>query len=314
MSVTLGSTNFNGTLDAFLYKVFGLGNDVAQKGAIHMINDIVKMKQLDNLSTQENPFEDYTDDEPTFGNASVKNKRDLTPQKMTISGTITTSDWLPVWEKYRAQGTLTQLRTNPAFLADVLDLVKNAANRQMALLIWQGDTTAGAASPLRFFDGFLKLIGLDGSVVNVANQGIITQANVFDIIAEVYKAIPDKYMEDPDYKLHMSTTDWRLLQLANNDVNKTTNGILDKEIKRLFLEQRIEHFQSLPKNKIIGAHSANTADSNFVLGMYFDMDDEFSSINIDKRSNFSKKIGYRVDVMAGVQYRYGADLLFYDGQ
>ncbi len=311
MAITNTATNFNGTLDEFLYLVLGLGNDVTEKGAAHLITDIAYMKQLDHLVTAEDPFEDYTDDDPTFGNATTKDKRDLEPKKMTISGTITPSAWLAVWKKYRSEGTLTELRANAAFLQDVIMLVKNSANRQLAKLFWQGDVAAGGASPLRFFDGIIKQVEADGTVVNVTPAGIITQANVFDIIAACYKVIPDKFIEDPDYKLHMSTADFRLLQLANNDVNKTTNGVLDKEIKRLFLEQRIEHFQSLPKDRIVGAHSSNAEDSNLLLGMYFDVDAEFSNIRVDWLTKFSKKVGYRVEIMAVAQYRYVADILYY---
>jgi hypothetical protein len=190
-------------------------------------------------------------------------------------------------------------------------LIQNSANRQLAKVMWQGDTAAGGASPLRFFDGYIKLIEADASVVNVTPAGVITQANVVDRLEDMYALIPEKFLDDPNYKIHMSTADFRLLQLFNNDVKKTTVGVLSQIVQDLFLNQKIVHFQSLPKDHLIGAHTSNTEDSNLVLGMYFSMEDEFGTMRVDWETTLSKVVGYRVDVMAGVQHRYGADILYY---
>jgi hypothetical protein len=218
-----------------------------------------------------------------------------------------------VWEKYRAQGTLTELRENTAFMMDVVNLIKNAANRQLAKLFWQGDKGAGAASPLRFMDGVIKKLTADSdtNVIFVTPAGAITQANVVDILQAVYSAMPDKYIDDPDWKILMNSGDFKLLQFYNNNVKETSVGVLDEVVRRLFLEKRIIHFTSLPASHVIGAKVSNAEDSNLVLGMYFDVDSEFGSMRVDYVTNFSKVVGYRVDLMADCNYRYGGDIVFY---
>jgi len=311
MAIVNNATNFNGDLNDYLYKVMGIGNDVAEKGAIHFIPDVGAKLQLDRLITTEDPFQDFTTAAPTFANVTTKYKNELDPQKFTISGKIDPTAWMSVWRKYRSQGTLTQLQANSQFLADVFALVKNSAQRQLAKLIWQGDTTAGGASPLRFFDGLIKLITANGNKIVVPAAGVITQANVIDILESVYDAIPNKYLDNPDFRILMSTSDFKLLQKANLDAKKTTTGVLDQGIQKLFLEQRIEHFNSLPKDNILGAVAKSSMDSNFVLGMYFDLDSEFSTMEVGKIVNFGKEYGYRVDAMAAVNFRYGGDIVFY---
>lgn len=313
MAVTVTSTNYNGTLDEFLYKVMGLGSETAEKGGYYLKAGINYKDQLDKLIADEDPFTDYTDDTPVAGESAVaKTKRDLNPQKFTVWGSITPSVWLPVWRKYQAIGTLTQLSANPQFLADVFELVANTAKRQLDKLFWQGDTAAGGASPLRFFDGIIKKIEADsdGDVINVVPAGAITQANVVDRLQDVYSAILDKFFDDPDYRIMMNTGDFKLLQFFNNDAKKTTVGVLDETIKRLFLEKRIVHFTNLPASHIIAAKTMNAESSNFVLGMYASLEDEIMGLKIEKK-DLSNITRYRFDGMADAQYRYGGDIVYY---
>ena len=313
MAITVTSTNYNGELNEFLYKVMGLGAQTALKGGYHLIPGVNMKEQLDKLITTEDPFTDYTEDTPSTGeNATTKTKRELSPLKFTVWGKIEPSVWLPVWRRYRSQGTLTQLTANPQFLADVFDLVKNSSARQLDKLFWQGDTAAGGSSPLRFFDGVIKKIEADSDsdVTFVTPAGTITQANVVDILQAVYTAMPDKFFDDPDFKIHMNTSDFKLLQFFNNDAKKTTVGVLTQDIQRLFLEKRIEHFTNLPASKIVAAKTSNAQDSNLVLGMYADLESEIMGMKIEKKelSNITR---YRFDGMGDTQYRYGGDIVYY---
>ena len=313
MAITFGSTNYNGDLNDFLYKVMGLGAETAQKGGYHLIPDVAMKEELDYLETDEDPFTDYTDDTPTLNEQNtVMTKRELSPSKFTVWGSITPSVWLPIWRKYRSQGTLTQLSANPQFLADVFELVRNASARQLDKLFWQGDTTAGAGSPLRFFDGIIKKLTADsdGNVIFVPAAGAIVQANVVTRLQDMYSATPDKYLEDPDFKIMMNTGDFKLLQFFNNDAKKTTVGVLEQNIQRLFLEQRIVNLTNLPASHMVGVKTSNAESSNLVLGMYASLESETMGMKIEKKelSNITR---YRFDGMADAQYRYGGDIVFY---
>lgn len=313
MADTFVSTNYNGELNEFLYKVLGLGAQTAEKGGYHLIPGVNYKEELDYLETSEDPMTDYTDDTPSTGEtATTLKKREVNPQKFTVWGSITPSAWLPIWRKYRAQGTLTQLNANPQFLRDVFDLVGNAAARQVDKLFWQGDTAAGGASPLRFFDGVIKKIEADSdtNVIFVTPAGAITKANVNDILEAVYTAMPDKFFDDPDFKIHMNTGDFKLLQFFNNDAKKTTVGVLDENIRRLFLEKRIEHFTNLPASHIVAAKTMSAEQSNLVLAMYASLEDEMMGMKIEKK-DLSNITRYRFDGMADTQYRFGGDIVYY---
>ena len=323
---TFTSTNYNGKLDEYLYKVMAAGADFfgdAQaeptKGyeptpACAYLKTGVRTKlQLDRVKYDANPFEDYVTTNPTFASGSDKKKRELDPNKMTLSGTFQPDEWLEDWDPYAPVNPLTNIMMNPQYAAVIMELAMNSAWTQLANLFWQGDVTAGAANPLRFFDGIItKLVAdSDGDVNFITPAGVITQSNVVDIITEVWKAIPDKFKKDPNYKLHMSFDDFELLQLYNNDVKKTTVGVLDENISSLFLRTRIVPYLGLPKNYIIGARTTGTADSNFVFGAYFDLAQEAQSMQVAKVYTLGKLWGYRMDFMCDVQYRAGEDVILY---
>ncbi len=314
-TVTPGLTNYDGELDGFLYDVIQDGADFlsADVAAAYQKTGVRKKEQLDRIVYDANPFEDYTTGNPTFASGADKNKRDIEPKKMTLSGTIEPDEWLAEWDRYAPDGNLTNLMANPSFLRRVLDLALNAGWTQLADLFWQGDVTAGVANPLRFFDGIVTKVIADSDtdVTFVTPAGVITQANIVDRLIDCYKAMPNKFLKDLNYKFNVSIEDYKLLQLFNTDVKKTTVGVLDQVIKNMFMEQRIVPSLGFPKDHILGTHSSLTPDSNLVFANYFSLDAEFQGIQVAKTANLGKVYGYRVDFMADAQYRAGADILLY---
>ncbi len=314
-TIVPGASNFNGTLDEYLYLQMQEGADFlnAGKGCAYQKVGVRYKTELDRLVYTADPLEDYTTGNPAFASGSTKNKRELAPRKMTLSGTFQPDEWLNQWEQFAPNGVLTDLMMNPQFMQRVMELALNSAWTQIAKLFWQGDINAGGASPLRFFNGIVTniLADTDGDVTFVAPAGVITQANVIERIIDMYKATPERFIEDPNYKYHVSFADFRLLNLANNDIKKTSVGVLNEAIQDLFLAKRIVPYQGFPKDYIIGARTGLGSDSNFVFGNYFGIDAEFNGIQVAKTANLGKIYGYRVDFMADTQYRSGEDIVIY---
>jgi hypothetical protein len=311
-TITKTSTNYAGDLDSYLYLSVQDGADfmAAGKGCAYQKTGVRYKEQIDRISYTANPFEDYVVTNPTFASGANKKKRDIEPQKMTLSGTFQPDEWLNDWDAYAPNGTLTDLMMNPTFLRRVMDLAINSAWTQLADLFWQGNTAAGSTNPLRFFNGIITklLANTDSDVTINTTIGTITKTNVVDALELFYENIPNKFLEDLNYKAHVSFEDWKLLNLYNNDVKKTTVGVLSENVENLFLQKRIVPYLGLPKNNIVGARTTLTPDSNFVFANYFSMDAEFNGIQVAKINNLGKVYGYRVDMMADTQYRDGSDI------
>lgn len=316
-TITPGSTNYDGTLDAFLYSVIQDGADFLspEVAAAYQKTGVRKNEQLDRIVYSANPFEDYTTGNPTFASGADKDMREIAPKKMTLSGTFQPDEWLAEWDAYAPNGNLTQLMMNPQFLQRVMTLALNSAWTQMADLFWVGDYSLYGAgtSPLRFFDGIITKVIADSDtdVTFVTPAGVITQANIVDRLVDMYNATPDKFLKDPNFKYNVSMRDWKYLNLFNNDVKKTTTGVLDQVVSDLFLSKRIVPSLGFPTDYILGTHSSLGVDSNLVFANYFSLDAEFQGLQVAKTANLGKIYGYRVDFMADAQYRAGTDIILY---
>jgi len=308
----VSASNYNGDFLEFLYLVMFVGNQVIDKGAARVLTGIAKKRALPKISQTSDPLADYTTSKP--GSDSVTTtyaERELDPQKMTLYEEFLPEDYQDVWEKWQPIGDFTNLRHKPEFIMDVLELYKNNAGTQLSKLFWQGDTTLGAGNALNKFNGIITRLKADPNAVAVTPAGAITKSNVIDRLGEVWNAIPDKFLDDENFIIHMNTTDWKLLQEANNDAKKTTVGVLDETIRNLFLEKRIQHYSGLTKDHIVGAVSIPDSDrSNLYFGFYVTLEGE--NPKIDYVENAGRDWFLRMDLKADANYREASEIVFYE--
>jgi hypothetical protein len=310
--ITISSSDYNGDFTAFLYLVMSVGNETVAKGAARIVSGIAKKRALPKISQTADPWGDYDSGAPTADTVTTTYaERSLEPGKMMLYEEFLPEDLWDIWEKWHPVGDFSNLEQNPEFLADVIALYANNGGTQLSKLFWQGDTTLGAGNPLNKHNGIITRVKTDPNVIAVTPAGIITKASVVDRVADVWNAIPDKFMEEPSFLIHMNTTDFKLLQEANNDAKKTTVGVLDETIRRLFLEKRIVHYQGLPKNHILGAVSMPDSEmSNLYIGYYVEPTRENPVIM--KVNNSGKTWFVRIDAKQDANYKEGSEIVFYE--
>ena len=315
-TITSGTTNANGELDQYLYLTYKDGADflMPEKACAYMKSNVRSKVELDRYSYSANPFEAYAAGNPTFASGATKAMRALDPSecKRTVSGLYSPNSWIKEWEKYAPTGTLTNLRLNQNITRYTFELALNAAWTQEAKLFWQGNK-ASLDPTLVFQNGILKKIDAnsDGDIVFIPSIGAVLKTNIVDILWSMYKAMPLKFRDDPDYKFHLSYNLFDLINEFDIDIKKTTYGVLGNAFKNIFINKRIVPYIGMPDTHIIGARTTGTEDSNFVYANYFGLDAEMQSIQAAKIDNLGTQWGYRVDFMADVQYRCGEDITAY---
>lgn len=309
--MNVGNSEFNGTFLEFLYLVFDIGNQAVEKGIVRVLTGIAKKKALPKLSQTADPLGDYTTGVPAAETVTTTYAEEsLEPQAMTLYEEFLPEDMLDVWEKWQPVGDFTNLRQNPEFLADVIELYNNGAGTQLSKLFFQGDDSLGAGNPLNKFDGVITRAKADPNVIDVTPAGAITKANVIARVEEVWAACPDKFFDDQDWTIDMNTTDFKLLQQANNDAKKTTVGVLSQAVQDLFLNKRIIHFSGMPKDHILGAKGmANSDQSNLYMGYHVELEDENPRINF--KENAGRLMFVRLDLKADANYRVGEEIVLY---
>jgi hypothetical protein len=155
---------------------------------------------------------------------------------------------------------------------------------QLGKLIWQGDTAAGGASPLRFFDGFIKILGADGAILPTP-AGAITAANVIAILEATEAAIPAEIWDDPNVVFHMSTRDFRAYQAAARALDFKGSDIGDAMDAR-YAGRTIRFYNGMANDHIVVAKATAGRDSNLWAGIDTVGDDE--NVKIQRVQNNSE--------------------------
>jgi len=309
MAITNGGSDYNGDVIADIYKKWGTGNEVIEKGAARLEMNVRTQKALPRMRTTDSPIGAYAQTPAAETATTSYDERILEVQKGMLYETFDPDEWQDIWDEFASQGAIyTNIAMNPAIMSAIFSLYQNSVGRQISSDFWQGSTVGGD-----LIDGITTLALADATVVDIPNVGVITQANAIAIVSACWSAVPDHFFENPNYVLNMNTTDYKLLQLANQAAAAGTDGHLNNVIKDLFLGQRIRHFAGMPKNSIIGCVGSNSVDSNLVLGFYAMPDSELGAPRVDRVANNSEEMFVRVNFKYGAQYREGSDIILYTG-
>ena len=105
----------------------------------------------------------------------------------------------------------------------------NLIAKQLETALWQGDTASGSGN-LNKFDGLIKLVGADGTVVNsnlaayitgapITTATGITASNVIAILDGIYKAIPATVVAADDMKIFVGMDVFRTYTIALKNAN-----------------------------------------------------------------------------------------------
>jgi len=86
--------------------------------------------------------------------------------------------------------------------------------------IWQGDTTSLDAN-LNKFDGLIKLIDAEGTVIDAVNTLItsITETNVIEVVDNIYRAFPAELLDNSDLAIMCGADVFRMYTIALKDAN-----------------------------------------------------------------------------------------------
>ena len=310
MSLTLTNTNYNGEVLENLYIVTGVGNEVVEKGAAKLHPDVSTKKALPRLTQTANPIGDYQVGIPSAVTATTTYaERELEVQPMTVYETFLPTTFHDIWAKWKSAGDFTNLELNAELLNAILNIYSNGIGTQMAKLFWQGDKNLGAANALNKFNGIITRAILDDNVIKPTPAGNITDSNFMDILAACWAAIPDQFIDDPDFVLHVNTTDWKTMQAGNTKLKEAFVGVFGMSMETMYQEKRIKHFQGVTRHHIVGAKVTSGADSNLNLGVWVDPDSE--SVVVDKVANNSRLWFLRLDFKADANYTISEEIVLY---
>jgi len=310
--LTLANSNYNGEALENLYVVAGVGNEVIEKGAALLHTDVSTKLALPKLSQTSDPIGDYITDTPSGVTVTTTYaERELEPKKMTLYEEFNPTTFHDLWDRFKSVGDFTNIELNTEFLNAIINRYKNGIGTQMSKLFWQGDTTLAANNALNKFDGLVTRMKADGNVIKPTPAGNITTSNFMDVLASFWSAIPDHFIDDPDFVLHVNTTDFKTMQTGNTALRQSFVGVFGMDLETMYNMKRIKHFQGMKRHHIVGLKATNSDnDSNSHLGVWVSPEDE--SVVVDKVSNNGRKWFVRVDMKADANYSASEEAVLYE--
>lgn len=266
------TSNYVGDVTDVLFSLLRNGNQAVEKGSVHVVSGVEKELFLPRFNANADQLQDRQENPDTPSDSFVWDERSIAPKDCMFFDLVNPRTFESVWRPWQPTGPLVDRVNNPQMQSAIIEETMKSVGTQVGKLIWQGDVLAGAADPLRFFDGFVKILNADGAI-NPPPQGVITQSNVLSILASVEASIPSEVWEDPNMIIHMNTTDFRLYSAAARALDFKGVGIEDAGLGR-YAGKTIRFYTGMTKDNIIVAKSTAGSDSNLWGAVDVNGDDE----------------------------------------
>lgn len=186
---------------------------------------------------------------------------------------------------------------------------------QLETAVWQGDTGSANAN-LKRFDGLIKIIDAEGTVVaSTGGQGTaISSSNVRTVIEGIYTNIPAAIIDKDDLRVFMGWDVFRILinkltadnlyHYTADDAAKSGEMYYPGTTLRIVAVHGLDGLNTTGKTCIVAARTSN---------MFFgtDMMGEEDNFRLAEMTDLSNAIRFRVDFKAGVQIAFPAEIVKY---
>ncbi len=301
------SSAFIGTPVPQLITDLVLGAESIEKGIVHAFSDKRDRVYLNRFFTANQQLGPRVPTPTVSADASTKDEKIITPGNLMYYDTFDPRDFEGDWEFLWSQGPSVSAEAATALFNAIKDTVASSVNNDLEQGIWRGDT--GSGDPwLAQFDGYLKLLDADGTVITVTPQGTITAANVIGVLEDVVAACPAEVQELSSPAIMMSHTDKYLYREASRALDfKGTN--IDEKIRDQFGGFPIVSTHGIPAGRIIMGNIGSGDSSNFKASHW--MDSDRNNVKVERLQANSDLFFVKVALDFGVNVVYGKEVVTY---
>ena len=267
------TTNYNGEVADTLIHLTKLGNQTVEKGTVYIQAGVQDKLAMPRFNASLNQLTDRVETPVTASDSYTYDERTLEPLAMMWYDTVNPTHFMDVWEKFQPNGGgMVDFQDNPVITSAIMEETMKSIGGQVSNIMWMGDVAAGGGSPLRFFDGFVKILTNDGGIIPNP-KGAITVANVLTIMGDCVAAIPDSVYSDPNLIINMGTGAYRMYEQASRNLDFKGAQITENGESR-FAGFEVRHYSGLANDNIVIAKCTAGKDSNFWGGIAVDGDAE----------------------------------------
>lgn len=232
-------------------------------------------------------------------------QRTITVGAITVAEDLCIKDLNGYWAQTLVkQGAAGEEEMPAAIEAVYMEKKMNALANALTVADFQGDILS-ASNQLQYYDGLLKIVdagaAVDGNTGAVTVATGISSSNVLDILDGMWESIPDNISEADDLSLWVPTSVYKKYVIALKNANLFHYSGDGEQVNLYGTNVALRSTVGLP-----GAAGDErmilTRDSNIVIGMDGDADEDAMSVRLDPVSE--KSIFFDVTFKRGVQVRF----------
>lgn len=318
MGAAQGSTLYGGSVSkALIYEIAsGLGL-VWSKHLKTEVNVDAKPRQLTRAEHAGNPIMENVAnprrpaDFPA-GDTVTIDGRQLSVAPLMVPDDYTTTDWLDTFPRFQPKGLAIDLQQNPEIQKVIFDLILNATQTQINELHSSGDDALIDPNPLRFYDGFEKLILADVDATQVGVPAVLTKANILDYFFELRNAIDPRLRNKPNLKFFCSYADADLYDVAARET-QTATVVTDMRGAKTITQANgsiinVVPIEGISKNFVFATVADNSDASNLVQGVWMGKDSDTLKLYREVEADQTWNILMRF--YCGVNYKTGKDIWY----
>jgi len=303
------TSSFVGTPIPELLTDLVLGAESIEKGVVHAFSDKRDKVYLNRFYAANHKLGPRVPTPTTPASAMTKDEKIITPGNIMFYDEFDPRDFEGDWEFLWSEGPSVSAEAAQILWNAIKKTIASSVNSDLDEAIWQGDTTSGNVW-LKQFDGYLKLIDADATVIDVTPAGAITAANVIALLESVVKACPPAVQELSSPALVMGHKAKYLYREAARALDfKGTN--IDTMIQDSFGGYPIVSVHGMPDDRILMGNIGSGSDSNFKASHW--MDSDRNNVKIERLQANSDLFFVKVALDFGVNTVYGKEIVNYKG-
>lgn len=303
--IVIQGTNYSGEVLEMLLTRAATGNELVEKGLIHIVPEVAKKYSIPRLRTGKmlQKRKEMPTDADAKGDFNY-DERELVPVDFMAFTTFNPRTFENIWRKWQPKGNLVfselPAEGQNALLRELAKSVKFELGFHFINGVFGDDDD-------HLFNGIVTRMLADKDVVTVTTK----ETTMIKKLKAVKDKIPTVMRANPGLRILMSIADFdkydeELTQQPNKGANYT-----DMNVER-YKGIRIVPMSNWPEGLIVATICGMDYDTNLWAGV--NLVDDMDVIQIDKLTNAGEKYFFKMLMKADTNIAWGEDVIMLDGR
>jgi hypothetical protein len=301
MAIVVTNTNYNGEVLEQLLTLAATGNELVDRGLIHIEPEVSEKFSIPRLKTGkmlrkrvEQPV-----DGDSKGNFNYSEK-ELRPVDFMAFTTFNPRSFEKVWRKWQPKGNLVFSELSPEAQNALLSELVKTVKFELGYHFIQGEYAENDDDKL--FNGILFRMNDDDETITVGSSS----KTMIGKLSRLRKYIPVTMRSNPGLRILMSVTDFDTYD--DELTNKTVKGVDYTDIsQRKYKGITIEPLANWPDGSIVATICG--MDYNTNLWAAVNLQDDMDVIQIDKLTNAGERYFFKMLMKADTNIAFGEEVI-----